>query len=183
MFFPLFKLNVVKPPIIIVFKFLLYSLISFRSLVTLKQFIYGKNIKIGEGCRIGWDVELTDNIEIGNNVYIGGETVISSIGNTKVIIKDKVLIGPRVMIINQNHDYQSEDRWNKFYSKGDIVIEEGAWIGANAIILSGVRIGKYAVVGAGSVVTKDVPDYTVVAGNPAKVIKKIDPNRVKDLKS
>ncbi len=131
---------------------------------------------MGKNVEMGWNIELSDNIEIGNDVYIGGETILSSRIN-KIIIKDKVMIGPRVIIINQNHDYQSKDRWNNFTSKGDIVIEEGAWIGANAIILSGVRIGKYAVVGAGSVVTKDVPDYSVAAGNPARVVKKINPEK------
>lgn len=61
-----------------------------------------------------------------------------------------------------------------------IRIQKGAWIGANAVILAGVSVGKYAIVGAGAVVTKDVPDYAVVVGNPAKVIKMLDAEKFSD---
>lgn len=61
-----------------------------------------------------------------------------------------------------------------------IRIQKGAWIGANAVILAGVSVGKHAIVGAGAVVTKDVPDYAVVVGNPAKVIKMLDAEKFSD---
>ena len=84
--------------------------------------------------------------------------------------------GHRVLVLARNHDYYQfkKDRWN-YTTEKPIHIKEGAWIGSGSIILGNVTIGKFSVVGAGSVVTKDVPDYTIVAGNPAKKIKKIPP--------
>lgn len=89
-----------------------------------------------------------------------------------VTIGDEVFIGPKVNLITINHDPDPENR-SATYGR-PIVIEDKAWIGINSTILPGVRIGYGAIVGAGSVVTKDVPPMTVVAGNPAKFIKKIE---------
>lgn len=89
-----------------------------------------------------------------------------------ITIGDEVFIGPKVNLITINHDPDPENR-SATYGR-PIVIEDKAWIGINSTILPGVRIGYGAIVGAGSVVTKDVPPMTVVAGNPAKFIKKIE---------
>jgi len=92
----------------------------------------------------------------------------------KIIIDDYVFFGHRVKIIARGHDYKmfNLERQRKVIEK-PIHIKKGVWIGSDAIILSGVTIGKHSVVGAGSVVTKDVPDYAIVAGNPAKILKYI----------
>jgi acetyltransferase-like isoleucine patch superfamily enzyme len=106
---------------------------------------------------------------IGKNVTINKGATILSPG--RVVIEDNVLIGPEVKITTVDHDLH--DRHNLFHF-GKVTIKENAWICIGAIICPGVTIGKNAVVAAGAVVTKDVPDNVVVGGNPAKVIKKID---------
>ena len=87
-----------------------------------------------------------------------------------ITIEDDVMIAANVSLITNNHDVYDRP----VLLCKPVHIKQGAWIGANATILPGVTVGKYAVVAAGSIVTKDVPDYTVVAGNPAKVIKELD---------
>ena len=106
---------------------------------------------------------------IGKNVTINKGATILSPG--KVVIEDNVLIGPEVKIVTVDHDLH--DRHNLFHF-GQVTIKENAWICIGAIICPGVTIGRNAVVAAGAVVTKDVPDNVVVGGNPARIIKKID---------
>ncbi len=106
---------------------------------------------------------------IGKNVIINkGATFISP---GKIEIEDHVLIAPEVKIATVNHDLR--DRHNLLHF-AKVTIKENAWIGIGAILCPGVTIGRNAVVAAGAVVTKDVPDNTVVGGNPAKVIKMIE---------
>jgi len=93
-----------------------------------------------------------------------------------IVIKDDVMLGSGVQIYVNNHSY--EDTSVPIIDQGyldcrDVVLESGCWVGSNSIILPGVTIGKNSVVAAGSVVKSSVPDFTVVAGNPAKVIRKI----------
>lgn len=107
---------------------------------------------------------------IGKNVIINKGATILSPG--KVEIEDNVLIGPEVKIATVDHDFY--DRHNLLHF-GKVTIKENAWIGIGAIICPGVTIGKNAVVAAGAVVTKDVPDNVVVGGNPARFIKELDP--------
>lgn len=112
-----------------------------------------------EHLNIGYHVKLNDaTIQLWHNV----------------IIEDWVFFGWRVKVYTGYHDYTKfrEER-QKTILTNPVVIREGAWIASDAIILPGVTIGKNAVVGAGSVVTKDVPDNEVWAGTPAKFIKKI----------
>ncbi|WP_325051010.1 acyltransferase [Legionella adelaidensis] len=93
-----------------------------------------------------------------------------------IVIEDDVLIGSGVHLYVNNHRFENtklpimEQGW---YPSKPITLKKGCWIGANAIILPGVSIGENAVVGAGSVVTKNIPAYCVAVGSPAKVIKKI----------
>ena len=103
---------------------------------------------------------------IGKNVVINKGTTILSPG--RVVIEDNVLIGPEVKIATVDHDLY--DRHDLFHF-GQVTIRENAWICIGAIICPGVTIGRNAVVAAGAVVTKDVPDNAVVGGNPAKIIK------------
>ncbi len=118
----------------------------------------------------------TDKISIGNNVVIRPNTMLFAderSDNLSICIQDNVLIGSGVHMYVSNHIYSNKSI--KIINQGSslpltITIEEGAWIGANAIILPGVTIGKNAVVGAGSIVTKSVPPGSVVAGNPARTI-------------
>lgn len=109
------------------------------------------------------------SIGIGKNVFINMGCTFMDRGG--IIIEDKALIGPNVSLITENHPENPVDR-HYVYSK-PILIKEGAWLGANSTILPGITIGRNAIVGAGSIVTKDVPDDTIVAGNPARVIRKI----------
>lgn len=116
-----------------------------------------------------WSVEIKypERLEIGRGVVIGPETTIGAAG--KIILEDRVRISKGVfietagLIFDGNPPYRHHMR--------PIVIRKGVWLGARSMVLSGVTIGEYAVIGAGAVVTRDVPPYAVVAGNPAKVIK------------
>ncbi|MGZ9898929.1 acyltransferase [Shewanella gaetbuli] len=123
----------------------------------------------------------TDYISIGKNVVIRPSSMLfaSSHGasDCNIIIEDYVLMGSGVHIYTANHCFS--DPSVAIYFQGHegvkpVTILSGAWLGANAIVLPGVTIGRNSVVGAGSVVTKDVPDNTVVAGQPAKFIKRIE---------
>lgn len=109
------------------------------------------------------------HINIGKNVFINFDCNFLALGG--ITIEDDVLIGPKVSLITENHPL------NPKYRKGlickSILIKKNAWIGANTTILPGVTIGENAVVAAGAVVSKDVPDNTVVGGIPAKIIKEI----------
>ena len=90
-----------------------------------------------------------------------------------IIIEDDVMLAANVQLLSNNHDEYNR----QIITCEEILIKKGAWIGAGATILAGITIGKYAIVGAGAIVTKDVPDYAVVVGTPAKVIKTLDKNK------
>lgn len=127
---------------------------------------YGENNIIKEGfkCTFG------SNISIGNECFFNFNVTI--LDSYEVVIGNNVQIGPNVVISAVTHSLEIENR--KQSIGGKIVIEDNVWIGAGAIILSNIKVGKGAVVGAGAVVTKDVPPHTIVAGIPAKEIKKIN---------
>ena len=111
------------------------------------------------------------NTYFGQNVYLNtGVTILDS---NAVKIGDNVLIGPNVGFYTPSHPLNAEDRRKGLERSLPIIIEDDVWIGASAVILGGVIIKKGAVIGAGSVVIRDVEENTVVAGNPAKVIKRI----------
>ncbi|GGL56520.1 acyltransferase [Sporolactobacillus putidus] len=109
-------------------------------------------------------------IFIGKEVTIGPKCTLWP-GTGKIILKDDVLLGPGVQIFASNHGLKKEGiiRLQEFVS-GDVVIGSDCWLGANSIITAGVTLGQGTVVAAGSVVTKDTPDYSIVAGVPAKII-------------
>lgn len=117
---------------------------------------------------------------IGRNVYLPSSLVISDLKTrTKnLIIKDRVSIGPNVLIITDSSPNNS--RLKKIFPllSKTVIIEEDVWIGANVTILPGVIIEKCSVIGAGSIVTKDVPPFSVVIGNPARIIRTIDENEI-----
>ena len=108
------------------------------------------------------------NVKIGKNVTVMNGALMMSAGG--ITIEDNVLIAANVQLISNNHD--PYDRY--VITCKPILIKEGAWVGAGATILPGVTVGKHAIIGANSVVSKDIPDYSVAVGCPAKVIKYLE---------
>ena len=122
------------------------------------NFIIGSSVNFGDGRSI----KIGSNSNIGRGGWISNDTVIG----------DHVMMGTDIMIMSYNHetsDTSTPMNQQGYTSRKPVTIGNDVWIGSRAIILSGVRIGKGSIIGAGSVVTKDVPEYSVVAGNPAKV--------------
>lgn len=117
--------------------------------------------KIGKNCKIDAYVYIEEGVKIGDNCKIRPFVFIP----TGVVIENNVFIGPNVTFTNDKYP-KVEGEWKLL----PIKVETGASIGANSIILPGVTVGKNALVGAGSVVTKSVPNQVVVAGNPAQII-------------
>lgn len=140
----------------------------------------GENIEIGNNVRIGNDARLSlygddARIVLHDNIYAGSN--ISIITASKVEVEDRVLLASYISIMGHNHGMNPESELSyggqPLISK-NVHIKQGAWIGERVCILPGVTIGEKAIVGAGSVVTKNVPDYAIVAGNPAKILKEYD---------
>ncbi len=119
---------------------------------------------------------LGGGITIGRNVIIGEYSTFQA--QASITIEDDVLLASKVQIITNSHiydDIQTPIKYQSNISK-PVLIKRGAWIGTNTTILSGVTIGRNSVVGAGAVVVKDVPDFTIVGGVPAQIIKTYNPN-------
>jgi len=140
--------------------------------VKLSRFINLYGCEIGDNTKIGAFVEIQKNAKVGRNCKISSHTFICE----GVTIEDEVFIGHGVVFINDAYPrattagmLQTEQDW----TVEPTLIKRGASIGSGATILSKVTVGERAIVGAGSVVTKDVPDYTIVVGNPAKVLRSI----------
>ncbi|MDP2643543.1 MAG: acyltransferase [Desulfobacterales bacterium] len=140
--------------------------------VTLNDFINLYGCRIGDDTRIGPFVEIQKNASIGKRCKIQSHTFICE----GVTIEDDVFVSHGVMFINDKYpkstnaagELQTEADWQVVPTR----VKKGASIGSNATLLCGITVGANAVVGAGSVVVRDVPDNAVVAGNPAKVIRK-----------
>jgi acetyltransferase-like isoleucine patch superfamily enzyme len=134
--------------------------------------LYG--CSIGDNSKIGTFVEIQKNAEIGRNVKVSSHTFICE----GVQIEDDVFIGHNVSFINDKYpratcvsgELQTEADWHVVRT----VVKRGASIGTSCTILCGVTIGEFAIVGAGSVVTRDVPSNTIVAGNPARTLRKTE---------
>ncbi len=121
------------------------------------------NSVIGENCNIGQNVLISSGVVLGNNVKIQNNVSIYS----GVVCEDNVFLGPSMVFTNVINPRSSVNRKNEYMST---IVKKGASIGANATIVCGNNIGKYSFVGAGTVVTKEVPDYAIVVGNPSKSI-------------
>jgi maltose O-acetyltransferase len=124
----------------------------------------GQNVNIEKNAEFAYSVELGNNSGLGINCRISGKTLI---GNN-------VMMGPNVCIFTKNHAFDRVDipmNLQGMSKEHPVLIEDDVWIGANVIILPGVKISKGSIIGAGSVVTKNVPEYAIVGGNPARVIK------------
>ena len=119
------------------------------------------NCKIGENCNIGQNVVISPGVVLGNNVKVQNNVSIYS----GVICENDVFLGPAMVFTNVINPRSAINRKNE-YAK--TLVKQGASIGANATIVCGHDIGRYAFIGAGAVVTKDVPDYALVIGNPAR---------------
>lgn len=121
-----------------------------------------ENVEIGRNCIIGKDTYIDYGVKIGNCVKIqNGVSVFNG-----VTIEDHVFVGPNAAFTNDYYPRAFDVGWQV----SETLVKEGASIGANATIVCNTVIGRYAMVGAGSVVTKDVPDYALVVGNPARII-------------
>lgn len=132
-------------------------------------------------CSLNFHVRLRvfgkgSKIEIGDNCQLSGTSITSR--SKPIILGKQVLIAPNCIIVDSDfhaHLPVEKRAIDPGYEKdAPVIIKDYAWIGMNSIILKGVTIGKGALIGAGSVVTKDVPDYHLACGNPAKIIRKID---------
>ena len=146
-------------------------LVTFRGL---KSISLGSNVSFGELCSLyARSDKNASSISIGQEVSFNRNVMINADVNGQIKIDDKVLVGPNVVMRASGHRY--DDLYvpirEQGHIGGKIHIKMGAWIGANAVILPNVAIGRGAIVAAGAVVTKDVKDYSVVGGVPSKSIK------------
>jgi UDP-2-acetamido-3-amino-2,3-dideoxy-glucuronate N-acetyltransferase len=120
---------------------------------------------IGKNCSIGQNVNIGNNVKIGNGVKIQNNVSVYE----GVVLEDFVFCGPSMVFTNiKVPRSEFPQKGNEFYAK--TLVKKSASIGANATILCGVTIGEYALIGSGSVVTKDVPPYALVVGNPGRII-------------
>lgn len=134
-----------------------------------------ETINIGDNVYFGHNSIIkgyhNSQMTIGNNVWIGQQVFMHSGGGLE--IEDNVGIGPKVIVLTHYHREEKPDKpliaCEQIYKK--VRIEVGCDIGVGAIILPGVTVGKYSIVGAGAVVTKDINHYSVVAGNPARILR------------
>lgn len=139
----------------------------------------GEETKIWHFCHIMSGAKIGSNCSLGQNVNVGGKAIIGNgvkIQNNvsvydDVIVEDDVFLGPSMVFTNVINPRAFVQRKNEYKQT---VLKKGCSIGANVTIVCGVTIGEYAMVGAGSVVTKDVPPYSLVYGNPARVHGKVD---------
>lgn len=111
-------------------------------------------------------------VKIGNHVFVGASNVI--IG--PVTLHDHIMTAQNVVLSGLNHGFKEVNIAYRYQActVSEIVINEGCWVGANVVITAGVTVGEYSIIAAGSIVTKDVPSYSMVAGNPAKLIKQFN---------
>ena len=122
-----------------------------------------KDCEIGKNCNVGQNVVISPSVRLGNNVKIQNNVSVY----TGVICEDDVFLGPSMVFTNVINPRSGVIRRDEYMTT---IVKKGATIGANATIVCGNDIGKYAFIGAGAVVTKEVADYSLVVGNPAKQI-------------
>jgi maltose O-acetyltransferase len=140
-----------------------------RALVC-KQFFHaiGRNVNVEHGAYFGSGrlIEIGDNSGIGVDCHVPAD----------IRIGNDVMMGPEVLIIGRNQNHKIDDvnipmRLQGYKDAPPVVIEDDVWLGARVIILPGIRIGRGAVIGAGAIVTKDVPPYAICVGNPARIVR------------
>jgi UDP-2-acetamido-3-amino-2,3-dideoxy-glucuronate N-acetyltransferase len=118
--------------------------------------------RIGQNCNIGQNVFIQSEVVIGNNAKIQNNVSVY----TGVILEDDVFLGPSMVFTNVVNPRSHVNRRNEYQTT---LVKRGASIGANAVVVCGCTLGRYCFVGAGAVVTRDVPDYALVYGNPARI--------------
>ena len=125
--------------------------------------------EIGDGCSIGQNVNIGNNVKIGNHVKIQNNVSVYE----GVELEDYVFCGPSMVFTNiKVPRSEFPQQGSEYYKK--TLVKKSVSIGANATIICGVTIGKYALIGSGAVVTKDIPDYALVIGNPGRVVGMVD---------
>ena len=136
----------------------------------------GANVALSAGMMPGQECLTDPVVSIGNRVLIGRGSGI--VGHLSIVIEDDVWTGHHVYITDQNHGYADVDRPISLQTQPErpVRIGAGSWLGHGSIVLPGVTIGRHVAVGAQSVVTKDLPDFCVAVGNPARVIRIRDEN-------
>jgi UDP-2-acetamido-3-amino-2,3-dideoxy-glucuronate N-acetyltransferase len=122
-----------------------------------------KNSKIGKGCNIGQNVVISPDVVLGNNVKIQNNVSVY----TGVICEDDVFLGPSMVFTNVSNPRSHIIRRDEYQQT---LVKKGASIGANSVIVCGNEIGRFSFIGAGAVVTKPVPDYALVVGNPGRIV-------------
>ena len=148
------------------------------------QIVGSKSIRIGNNTRIEkgsvlYAIQRYSDIHLGGTITIGDDVYINRFFNAssadKINIGNRVTCGSNVSMFNYDHgwlDIHREINSTPLLVHGEIDVGDETWIGNNVVILGKVKIGKHCVIGAGSIVTKDLPDYSVSVGNPAKIVKK-----------
>ena len=124
----------------------------------------GKNVNFERGARFDSELTIGDNSGVGINCLVGG----------KARIGDNVMMGPECILYSRNHAHDRTDipmNQQGFEEERPVCVGDDVWFGARVIVLPGVTIGSHCIIGAGAVVTKDVPDYATVGGNPARVLR------------
>jgi maltose O-acetyltransferase len=162
--------------------YLLYRIIGYNLPTSKSKFDFGSNAfrvymakrfieYAGENIIIQKGASISKYLSLGENSCIGANNLLTG----KVIIGKNSMLGPEVMILTRNHKHDKVDIPMMLQGNGEqkkVTIGNDVWVGARAIILPGVSIGDGAIVGAGAVVSKDVEEYSIVVGNPARVVKK-----------
>lgn len=135
-----------------------------------------KNLTLGAGLRIAEDCHLLASggkIVLGNRVGLNSGTILDATPSGEIKLADNVIVGPRCIFRACNHDFKDPHTPVMYqgHLSGKISVGEGTWIGAHCVLLPGVTIGKHVIIGAGAVVTGNIPDYAIAAGVPARVLK------------
>lgn len=139
--------------------------------------LIGPGVSLSAGMVPGQKCLTNPVVKIGDRCLIGKGSGI--VGHFDITIGNDVWTGHHVYITDQNHGYEDVDRPISQQSQPErpVVIGDGSWLGYGAVVLPGVTIGKHVVIGANSVVTHDIPDYSVAVGSPAQVIKSYEPGK------
>lgn len=141
-----------------------------------RNVVLKSNSYFGINCKL-YASELS-NIHIGFNASFNSNVMVNARGKGRILIGNNVLIGPNVVLRSSNHSFKSRKMpiISQGMTDGEIIIGNDVWIGSNAVILPNCTIGEGAIIGAGAVVTNDIESYSIVAGVPARFIKKRDLN-------
>ena len=155
-----------------------HTSIGYITTPNLLKLIQNNGVNVGKNTYGKLNINYTgapnEALTIGNNCYIGfGFSALAS-AEANISIGDNVLFASNVLVTNENHGIDPESDipyMDQKLSARDVVIGNGCWIGEKACILSGVTIGEKCIIGAGSIVTKSIPSYSIAVGNPARIIK------------